>query len=603
MYKVTSIRLCGFHNYNDTKFKIDDSAVTYVFGPNGSGKSSILQGIQFALLGYIPGTNKQNSAIFLHSNNTRYMSVELELLNTDSNTTVTISRSLDKVGNTIQSSVQVTPSNYTVEEIVSDQSWYPILHMSEFMNLSPNKLKDWLLDFLPKAECTVDWNAELENGLDSTVVKTDRIEDLKKEIISEIQKLNLSGVEEIRNANTIMKAYASATNTSIKRAEDTVKSLIYYDDFDTTETKESATNKIAELQAKIEMVNKYKMAVEFNRKIEEELRLINESERTDELQGWKLKEEECEAEYLSVAAELAQLTDKKSELSAKLVVISDTSGICPYSKQKCDTAVAAIEQMKQDVQTATNNLKSVNDKIAELTAKLSSLDEERNRATANICAIERQNARKTELMRQKVDVPDCIESEEDLRNELSRMQDIYTKITANERYQNLTQTMIQSKFDFENQLKALKLWDKLTSVNGLQSTLAGSNPIANLTDNMSEFVSIFWNDSRVVSFGTEKSNSFSIGIERCGVYVPYNQLSSGEKCIFALALFVELMKVSSSKLKVIMVDDMLDHLDKDRFIQLMDHITANNDFQFIFAGVSPLARNSQVHLVDLTPNI
>lgn len=64
-------------------------------------------------------------------------------------------------------------------------------------------------------------------------------------------------------------------------------------------------------------------------------------------------------------------------------------------------------------------------------------------------------------------------------------------------------------------------------------------------------------------------------------------LSSGEKCLFLLSMFIGLLKYTKSPLKVIMIDDLLDHLDDSNFDSALETIKQMKDIQFIFAGVKP----------------
>ena len=63
--KIKSIYIDGLHNAVNKTYDFGD--MVYIFGHNGAGKSTILQAIQFALLGYFPGTAKTKEAMLRHS--------------------------------------------------------------------------------------------------------------------------------------------------------------------------------------------------------------------------------------------------------------------------------------------------------------------------------------------------------------------------------------------------------------------------------------------------------------------------------------------------------------------------------------------------------
>ena len=74
---------------------------------------------------------------------------------------------------------------------------------------------------------------------------------------------------------------------------------------------------------------------------------------------------------------------------------------------------------------------------------------------------------------------------------------------------------------------------------------------------------------------------------RNGAYIEFDMLSSGEKCLYTLAMLIAITENSASDLKLILIDDLLDHLD-DANIQTC-FATLNNieDIQVILAGVQP----------------
>jgi len=133
-------------------------------------------------------------------------------------------------------------------------------------------------------------------------------------------------------------------------------------------------------------------------------------------------------------------------------------------------------------------------------------------------------------------------------------------------------------------VEILKLWEKLTGPNGLQMTIM-MNPFKDLEKYLDFYVSKLFKDSVTHFELSEKSNSFSFGISRNGSYISMDTLSSGERCMFILALMIVILQNSNSKLKLILVDDLFDHLDNKNMEILMNLIDEVDDIQFILAGV------------------
>ena len=61
--KIKSVYIDGLHTVHDKTYTFED--ITYLHGRNGAGKSTILNAIQFALLGYIPGHQRQRLRYFV----------------------------------------------------------------------------------------------------------------------------------------------------------------------------------------------------------------------------------------------------------------------------------------------------------------------------------------------------------------------------------------------------------------------------------------------------------------------------------------------------------------------------------------------------------
>ena len=129
---------------------------------NGEGKSSIIEGIQLALLGYIPGYSKKLSDIFKFSSDKNYMSVSITFDNLGKDYTIT--RIYTNVKGKISCSVDKNDLQDLMSILDADLET-PVFNFKEFIQWSANKQKQWLLNFLQKSEntVTVNWRSEIDN--------------------------------------------------------------------------------------------------------------------------------------------------------------------------------------------------------------------------------------------------------------------------------------------------------------------------------------------------------------------------------------------------------------------------------------------------------
>jgi len=70
--------------------------------------------------------------------------------------------------------------------------------------------------------------------------------------------------------------------------------------------------------------------------------------------------------------------------------------------------------------------------------------------------------------------------------------------------------------------------------------------------------------------------------------------------MYLLCLFTSLVSCSSSRLKLILVDDMFDHLDDININRLLDSLYKVEDIQMIFAGVKAVtSEECSKHVVNV----
>ena len=125
-----------------------------------------------------------------------------------------------------------------------------------------------------------------------------------------------------------------------------------------------------------------------------------------------------------------------------------------------------------------------------------------------------------------------------------------------------------------------------TDVNGLQQELMNRSFTSFAYTCSGHVVKFFGDESRSLQFNlSSKANSFSFGLKTKDTYVPYELLSSGEKCLVILAVLLNISKRNS--IPVLLVDDFLDHLDEDRAAKCFDALCEITDTQVIIAGVKP----------------
>ena len=101
---------------------------------------------------------------------------------------------------------------------------------------------------------------------------------------------------------------------------------------------------------------------------------------------------------------------------------------------------------------------------------------------------------------------------------------------------------------------------------------------------------------------SEKSNNFSFGvINNESNYIEFDLLSSGEKCLYTLVLLLSIAESSDSQLKLIMIDDLLDHLDTARIKDCFETLYKISNVQILMAGVQNCTHsNAEEFVIEVT---
>lgn len=611
--KLLSVTIEGMHNVVDRK-TYTFSDINYIVGHNAVGKTTILNAIQLALLGYIPGTDKKKSAIIKHANS-KQMSVSVKL-DVDG-TPVDIHRTWIRSGANILTSTDISPDNYDISKLTEDIE-LPIFNFSEFIGMTSNKLKDWFIRFLPNTAVTIDWEDELRKSIATGSTSIDMDEDLLSSVLDAVTRCPESGADAIPWVNDYLKQALTFTRSELSRVADTIKSLVFYEDVDTTVTEVELDNKLKDLQAKQSKQDTLKASIESNNRINEQLlryrnlvsdtvdsdpnyiKLIEEQNMLkDKFDDTGIAEREAQLESIS-----SQKLKLRTDMYAKQSVI-DGNGVCPYTTDRCAQIADLITAYKSEVSAIQANLDDLTAKEKVLKSEIIDIRQHIQvsklrsaELTNNADMLVRSYAHRDRLRSMIVDIPEDYVVQ-DYHSDILRIIDLKAKYLANKKYESTMKQLLSDRFKFENQIELYKLWINLTSVNGLQTkVLSESNPFDMLCERMNPYISHVFSNASVEFNVSSKSNSFGFGLIRAGEYVDYELLSSGEKCIVSLALMLSIASMSQG-IKLVLVDDALDHLDTTNLDRLFEMLKTNSDVQVLVAGVNVPQVTEGVNMIEL----
>ena len=594
--RIKSIYIDGLHNAVNKTYEFGD--IVYIFGNNGIGKSTILQGIQLALLGYIPGTAKNSKEALLRHSPTGAIEVKL-VMRADDNSEVIVQRNINRNGNF----KTISPEIYDISTVIDDLE-LPIFNFNEFVGQTANKLKDYFIKkILPTTDGELDWNQIL----------TDAVADLHfqdREVIisrglSVLGNLGGCALDQVVAANTRFKEEQSFNKSELQRLQNTIDSLIYYDDYIGPTNIDDINTQLFVAQALRDQLIKYEAAVSATKTLDIDIHTLQQ--RIDSLGG--------DTAYDAACQKMPELTKKVGDLSVwisnKQAILSELSaeekannliiqgnGICPYTKSHCEEISATIESLEARNSEITTKIAELSDEVGKANFELytnNSKFQEYSELTKNIQNI-REHIKTLEGMRKDIpDKPNTDKTVFDLDQEIVALTSSKEKLQANIKYNETIDAITKMKYDAEIYGNALSAWVKKTDTNGLQTDLM-VKPFSELADTMTQYIQQMYGRTDITAHFnlSSKANSFSFGLIREGVYIPYDLLSSGEKCLYSLALMICIVNNNKSLLKVLLCDDMFDHLDQNAIESTFATLKEINDIQFIFAGVKYCANAKDV---------
>ena len=303
-------------------------------------------------------------------------------------------------------------------------------------------------------------------------------------------------------------------------------------------------------------------------------------------------------------ARISELINERSQLSAAINTRSDVingNGICPFTSTECASIKSVIVKYKEEVATLSDQLNDVFHQIDVFTEEREHSKIQLSECDKLMKSVESKYAEYKARTTQLNSLPSVTDSDVEIDfidSAIESISDKLIKVQANERYNSLINDLTRQKYTIEQSIIALKAWITLTDANGLQTTMMEA-PFKAFASELNRYIpALFSNDDVSAKFHmSTKANSFTFGVMRSDKYIPFDLLSSGEKCLYTLALMMCIVKHAKSPLKLIMIDDMLDHLDDTNICNLFESLDNIEDIQFVFAGVKPCISNNASDIV------
>lgn len=599
---IKKVEIINMHHIEFASYNFED--LNYLYGLNGAGKSTILQAIQLGLLGYIPGTGKRNADIIKHKTpGTTRMEVDLTL-KSNSSEYIRIRRIYTATKTGASCKCEFYPEDYDEKLIQNMLSKVelPVFNFEEFLNLTPNALKKWFLDYVPSGGND---NLDIEKELLSyTKDNTENISDeIIQDLIHSIHFPNSSQdtVERLKDINTQLKDLLKFKKIEQDTNQKTINSLIFYPDATFTRTVEERESLMHKLNENIVEFRSAKRDLESNTAInnvlQERYKDLPEDESEDEVissLGSQLDEiaskiQECNESSENLRLHLAELSQAMKVITPFL----SSNGVCPITSETCNSISSKLGDYKKQYEELHSECVETDSKIKQITSDKTKLVTEYNSLQKDLLQRQKLYVDRDNLRSRLVDVDDTVDYDfciEDATRQLEELQDEQAQYLANNKYNTCIKSFESMKYKLEIEMQVIKLWINHTSESGLQSNYM-TDPLNNIIEELNEYLVTLFNDNTISAyFNVEsKSNSFSFGVQRDGVYIPYDLLSSGEKCMYLVAFISYL--ASTSPVNVVLVDDLFDHLDKPNLKFIIEGMKSISSAQYIIAGVQDIDAN------------
>lgn len=576
--KIKSVEIWGMHNVLHKKY--DFSNVNYFFGKNGSGKTTVLQAVQLALLGYIPGTNKKAQDIFTHSCAPE-MKVSLVFDNG-----YNITRSYKKNKQSVKSETTCIPDGFDPSDILKDIE-LPVFNFSSFLTMSPNAMKDWFIKFLPSSENEVNWKDILDGS------EVSYVNDSLYEYFLNYASGLTPNIEGVMKLNEHMKSLLSFKQAEQKRYQSTFSSLVYYQDYDGPNNENEITNKIASLrltkQKYLNDVSAYNSQQYTERCLSEYSDLSDEINNDDDFISYQSSVHDLENKLREIDSkkfEIEREINSKRHEYDEVNKVASTGGICSYTNEVCSSIQPMINGMKERSVRLKESISNLKIQLESISYSRVSVCKTLNETKQKVAAIIKRYDDRDTILRSysPVSKPEDLDISF-IDNEIARLEECIVQLRANLQYDRISENVSREKMVMEQDIDTLKNWINATGPNGIQASLS-EKPFHDMEIILNDFLHTMYDPNISFKFILDsKNNSFGFGIIRDKRFIKFDTLSSGEKCIVYIVLATGLISCNKSQIHLMLVDDALDHLDDEKADMFFSTLAKFEDTQFILAGV------------------